>query len=231
MKTRTGKNGQLGVDRKKHSRAVILCNGAYPRKRFWKKYLTEDSFIVCADGGANTAKKMNIIPDVIIGDFDSITRETHRYFERKKAVEMLRRSSQEETDLEKAMKHIRRKKIHQIVIIGATGGLIDHTFGNLSILGRYCDAFDILIIDAQYKMRFITSKIDVHTTPGERISLIPFPSASGITTSGLKYELHHEGLALGKREGTCNEAKASQVMIEIKQGLLLIFYPLNARTV
>jgi thiamine pyrophosphokinase len=48
-------------------------------------------------------------------------------------------------------------------------------------------------------------------------------TCSGIVTTGLKYPLKRESLALGVREGSSNEAVAPAVTISCREGSLLLF--------
>ena len=52
-------------------RAVIIGNGDIKDYQYIKSKIHDNDFIICADGGYNHAEKMGIVPDVLIGDFDS----------------------------------------------------------------------------------------------------------------------------------------------------------------
>ena len=52
-------------------RAVIIGNGDIKDYQYIKSKINDDDFIICADGGYNHAEKMGIVPDVLVGDFDS----------------------------------------------------------------------------------------------------------------------------------------------------------------
>lgn len=65
---------------KRERRALVICNGEVLSKKAMAPLLREKPFIVCADGGANKARKLGIRPDVIIGDLDSISSGTRKFF-------------------------------------------------------------------------------------------------------------------------------------------------------
>ena len=56
--------------------ALIIANGTLPSRSIINAILAKKKFILCADGGANAAKRLRITPDVILGDFDSIKTST-----------------------------------------------------------------------------------------------------------------------------------------------------------
>jgi len=55
--------------------AVIVADGEYPVHRVPLKYLSTATFIICCDGAIKNLDKHGIIPDLIIGDLDSISSE------------------------------------------------------------------------------------------------------------------------------------------------------------
>jgi thiamine pyrophosphokinase len=115
-----------------------------------------------------------------------------------------------------------------VVIFGLTGGLLDHTLGNFSILLRYTGSFRLIAFDAHYRIDFINSSMKFRSRPGDRVSVIPLQPALEVSYSGLKYPMREETLACGVREGTCNEALGDAFGIETSGGVLAVFRPLSA---
>ena len=91
-------------------RALILANGKPPSKRLFQKYLASADWFICADGGANTAARFGYAPDLIIGDLDSIKKETLSVFNN---VNVKKLKDQNSTDLEKALTAAIRKKVQR----------------------------------------------------------------------------------------------------------------------
>lgn len=205
--------------------ALIICNGELPDKRILRPFLRKNPLIVCVDGGANSALKLHLIPHVIIGDFDSISEQTEKHYLRTTQIKFIYLRRQTDTDFEKALRYVTSREIPKAIIVGATGNLLDHTLGNFSILVRFVSKLEIKIIDTNYFGEFVNHFLDFKCVIGSRISLIPLPGAVGITTSGLKYQLSDESLEYGVREGTCNEATAEHVRINLRKGILLILRP------
>lgn len=203
--------------------ALIICNGEMPRKKIITHLLKQNPFIICADGGANAAKKLGLVPDVIIGDFDSMNDSVREFYLQNGKTKFIHLRRQSDTDFEKALKLLVRKHFTRVIVIGATGKFTDHTFGNFSILMRYTNLLNTKFIDAHFMIEKIEKRISFTTRIGSRISLIPFPVASGIRTKGLKYQLNDEELKFGDREGTCNVALKKNIFIEVKRGTLFLF--------
>lgn len=209
------------LTRKKNNRkALVICNGDVLSKRAMAPLLKGRPFIVCADGGANKARRLGVHPDVIIGDLDSITSETSAFFS---SVMTLQNADQESTDLEKALTYLVKHRFRQAVVVGATGGRPDHSLANLSILKKYHKKIEIVFTDQFCDTLIIRDKIIIKAAVGSVVSLMPLGRCEGIATVGLKYPLHREALELGIREGTSNEVVSSPVKISVKQGSLLLF--------
>ncbi|HTY11835.1 MAG TPA: thiamine diphosphokinase [Bacteroidota bacterium] len=209
---------------KKKRSAIIICNGEVLPKKAMRPLLNGKPFIVCADGGANKARKLGIRPDVIIGDLDSISPATKRYYSR---VKTIRVPSQYSTDLEKALDYLVENRYQDAVVVGATGGRPDHSLSNLSILKKYCERIRLVFSDPLCDIHLIGRKIIFDSPIGAIISLLPLGRCGGITTKGLKYPLRNEPLELGVREGTSNAVVSSPVSITVQHGSLLLFIVKN----
>jgi thiamine pyrophosphokinase len=60
---------------------VILANGEYGNLENYRDIFKEDNIVLCADGGANYAYKLGLMPELIIGDMDSILSEVKEFYE------------------------------------------------------------------------------------------------------------------------------------------------------
>jgi thiamine pyrophosphokinase len=206
----------------KENQTLIFLNGDIPSIKVLKKLSKKSSFIVCADGGANKLINTNIKPDAIIGDLDSIKKKALKYF-KKKRVEIIKITEQETTDFEKSLKFCTEKGLDNIIILGAISRRPDHTLNNLSVLKRYYNKLSLIIIEKRFEILFIRNKIEFDYKPDNIVSLMPLPTAKGITTAGLQFKLNDEDLEIGVREGTLNNAVSNKISISFKSGDLLLF--------
>ena len=206
------------------TRTLILANGKSPSKRLFQKFLASADWFICADGGANTAARFGCAPDLIIGDFDSTKKETVAVFSQ---VDVKKLNDQNSTDLEKALTAAVRKKRKEIVVLGATGGRLDHTIGNLSALAKFSRKAHITFIDDTGKFCAVNHSLEFDIPIGTIISLLPLSRCSGIVTKGLKWNLKDESLELGVRESTSNVIVSSPATIKVKKGNLIAFVKNN----
>lgn len=207
-------------------KCIIIANGKAPSKRL-TVFLASKGYnkIICADGGANSARKLSVIPDFIIGDLDSISPENLDFFTGKSEIIKLPRQS--DTDVEKCLKYAISKKFTDVVLLGVIGDRLDHSFGNLSIALKFSDRLNIRIVSGQTVLDIVSEEIELNTYPGETISLYGFDRKTLLTSDGLLYPLNKTPLPFGEKEGTSNVAVSSKVSLKVKGGSIFIVRQLN----
>ena len=200
-------------------RALLIANGEVgPREAEFVKDLKVD-LVVAADGGAHNALFFGIRPDIVVGDFDSVTDATR---ETLKGITWIHRPSQEYNDLEKALIYCREQKICHVTLVGFTGKRLDHTLGNLSVLMRYDAVFKLDLKAPDADLFLVRDHLELQGIPGQHVSLVPLGRVEGLTTRGLKYPLHCEDLEFGKREGTSNQVMEGTFSVSLTSGVLLL---------
>jgi len=199
-----------------------MCNGEIHRPTLQKFVTQKNIFLIATDGAANSLHKYRIAPNVIIGDLDSIKYETLQYFKRKKVI-IRRVFNQDQNDLEKAILHAINHKLRNIYVMGFSGGRLDHTLNNLSVMRKYFKKCSLTMIDKEFEISFVDKNTEFNYRSDETVSLAAFQKVAGIKTHGLKYPLNDESLEFGVREGTLNSSTSKNVQIEIGKGVLLLF--------
>ncbi len=199
-------------------KTIILANGKPPRKNIIEK-LREFGydFLICADGGTNSARKLGLIPDLIIGDFDSVKSDTLEYFSGKSKIVHLKR--QNDTDVEKALKYAVAKGFAEAVLLGATGDRLDHSFCNLGIVLKFFDKIIVKIVHENSYLIPVKGKVILHTEPGEIISLYGFDNKTKFSSKNLKYPLKNISLKFGERESTSNVAVKDSIELKVSGGV------------
>jgi thiamine pyrophosphokinase len=216
--------------------ALIICNGEPPSRALARKLAAQVDLIVAADGGADVARRFGIRPHVIIGDLDSITAATKRFFT-PLAFASLRRSRkgrgyghpqviqierQDNTDLEKALDYLLAMKVKRVSIIGATGNRIDFTLGNFSVIWNYAHKMEISLVGDAWRAMPVKSGRKIAAKASSTISLIPFGVCSGITLTGLRYPLTNATMRVGEI-GVSNVVKKSPFSVTVRRGNMLLF--------
>lgn len=195
--------------------AVILANGDYPSSPLPLKLLEEAPYVVCCDGGADAYIANGHLPDVIIGDGDSLS-EANRL----KYTSLLHHNPNQETnDQTKAVQFLLSQGKRRIAIVGATGKREDHTIGNISLLMEYNRMGATVRSYTDYGF-FVPCKdtCTFECKEGQQVSIFNF-TAKGLKSEGLAYPIYDFTTWW---QGTLNTCTGSSFTIEAK-GEYLVF--------
>ncbi len=181
-----------------------------------------DDLIIAADAGMNYCKRDNIIPDVIIGDFDSLGCIPEAENVITLPVE------KDDTDTSFAVKYAMEKGYKKFVIFGATGGKRqDHTFANIALLGYISKTGGVgFLVSEDYTITAITdSKITFsHNLKGD-ISVFSFDTVSeGVTETGLYYNFSNATVENTLITGVSNSFTGKESSVSVKKGTLIIYF-------
>lgn len=207
----------------KAKRAVIFVNGELYNLDATHAVLHPGDYIVAADGGLNHIKRLGLKPALVVGDMDSISADELEHLE-ETGVRIIRFSEEkDETDLDLALKVILSEGFTTIRIIGALGGRLDQTLGNLYLLSKpeLADC-NVRLDDGQQEVFVIRNSAVIEGQPGDKVSLIPLgEEVKGVITEGLHYPLQKETLLPHQTRGISNILLRRRAMIKIDDGLLV----------
>lgn len=182
-------------------------------------YILGGQKILAADGAAENLIKIGLIPDYIIGDFDSIDINLLKNFPKDNLIEI---EEQDTNDFEKNLKFAKSKGYKNILIVGIHGGDYEHSLINWSVLSRYSKILNLTIYENNRFGFCIDNSFELQTDIGEKISLIPIKKTK-IVTEGLNWNLNNEILELGLRDGLHNIATLEHVKVKIEYGEIFVF--------
>ena len=181
---------------------------------------TEYDYVIACDKGYKYALEMGIIPDIIIGDFDSLDINVQ------KDIPVIRLPEiKDDTDTLYAIRYALDKGYNDITVCCALGGRFDHSIANIQAAA--------FILENDGKPRIIGKDTDVYMIKDSGIKLLPLAGSyisifsysekcTGVTLRNLKYEITDAEITNSFPIGVSNEWKALPGYIEVKQGTLLI---------
>jgi len=205
----------------------IFANGILRNSDFVKKLIQPGDFLIAADGGGVHLQSMQLIPDVVIGDMDSIPAEILIRFEQSGSQIQRFPAEKDETDLELAIRLALQHGGENMVIVAGLGGRLDQMLGNLGLLsGAELPGGQVRFEDGvEEAWLFGAGTHGLGGCPGDIVSLIPWNGAvRGITTSGLKYPLVDEALFPEKTRGISNILTLPEARIRLESGRLLCIH-------
>ncbi len=205
---------------KTYDTVIIIASGALDCTELLNDELKnrENKYLICADGGINHLKKLNITPDLIIGDFDSAD-----YCDINCEVVKLN-PIKDETDLEYIINTVTENiSCKNVKIFAATGKRMDHTLSNIFCLKTFLNNnISAEIYDGYNIIKVFTGVIAVDKCEYKYLSLIPLENCNHITAEGVKYPLKNECLNPFASRGISNEITADTAHITSDVPTILI---------
>lgn len=211
-------------------KTIIIANGTPPSLELFKDELINSSTIICADGGANclfefcTQNNLQILPNYLIGDFDSISDDAFAYFKNQKIPFENHPKEKDATDTQLALKKAIDLGATEIVFLGCLGDRIDHAIGNFGILSNCINAnIAACMKDDSCTVSLINKSTTIYGNKNAIFSLQAYSeNVTNLSISGSKYELKNYNLQLGDGLTLSNEFHENEVKINFKQGKLLV---------
>ena len=205
-------------------RVLIISGGKPPEETTIRSYITDDSYIICADSGANTLYKYKILPNVLLGDFDSIDETVLKYYEASGCTINRYKAEKNFTDTEAAAEEAMDLNPKEIFFFGSTGTRLDHTLANLGLLYRcYLKNIESYIIDENNKISIHGSNFTFKDIKGQTFSLQAFGGmVKKLSIKGAKYKLVDYDLYFGDPRTVSNECTDATVKITFGSGILIL---------
>ncbi|MBA7495016.1 Thiamine pyrophosphokinase [subsurface metagenome] len=211
------------------NKAVVALNGELKgSKKEYKKLIGEkDVLFVAADGGALFLESIGFLPDVIIGDFDSLTEAQYQHYEKMGTKIIKYPVEKDETDGELALQYCRERGFNNIIIIGFAGGRLDQQLANIFLLEyAFRNGITAFIKEPGLEMGIIDREKVFFQKIGTGLSLIPLDEkVTGVAVTGCKYLLESGSILRYKTRGISNIIEKEKAVITVEKGLLL--YILN----
>lgn len=184
----------------------------------------KEDLVIAADGGVKALERLGIVPDLVMGDFDSLG-----YIPAGNNV-IVHPVEKDETDMMLAISKAMEMGFYKIIIYGGTGGRIDHTIANLqTMLDTSRKGVSITMIDGKNEYYMLTNgTLSISGNVGQGFSVFAFGSqAKGVTINGGKYEAQNVILQPNNPLAVSNSFVDSLVEISVSDGSLLVIKEKN----
>ena len=207
----------------------LIVSGGEATDEFVEEVIKKGGFdvILAADSGMDFLYRTQILPDIIVGDFDSVEPKVLDFFREKEQIDIcVLNPVKDDTDTEFAIREAIRRGATDITIIGGTGTRLDHVLGNISLLGIGLEeGVRMELLDAHNRIWMIDHSVTLKKKEqyGNYLSLIPYNGkVTGVTLKGLKYPLQDYTMGGFNSLGISNEIVDDEASIELTSGQLLV---------
>ena len=198
---------------------ILLIGGKAPDLKSVKTILTRADCVVAADSGFDLARTYGVVPDIVVGDMDSVSgSEAFNSFPDEK--KLIHPVDKDETDTELGLEALKDHGCDERIILGGGEGRLDHTLGILSLFER--GPRPDLWLTGRESIMSIEKEAVFDTYPDQQISLFPLGTEEcTMSSEGLRWEL--DGLKWVRGDfGLSNRAVSTRVRIRMKTGRLLM---------
>ncbi len=204
--------------------ALIITGGPTP---VGTADLPPAEFVVAADRGADNAASLGLVPDLLVGDLDSVSTETLTSIE-EAGVQIERHpTDKDQTDLELALAAVTNHGATSVTIVATATGRPDHAMANLltAAAERWAGLEIDLLVDSS-RAWVVRRRLDLTVPVGSVVSLMAVGGpTTGISTEGLRWPLANGSLEPGMGQGLSNEVTGSPTVVEVATGTLLVVCP------
>lgn len=180
-------------------------------------------YIIAVDGGYSSLEAIGIMPDLALGDFDSLG------YTPKNVRACAFPVHKNESDMELALQRAKRRKMDEVVIYGALGGRLDHTLANLQLFAAYSEkGLSVTAVGMQEQIAFLTGPGTFEIPALEEGTVSVFAmndKCRGAFEVGLEYPLEECTLTNRTSLGLSNQLQGEAAVVGVEKGTLAIFLP------
>lgn len=205
---------------------LIIGGGKLPSEDLLRKEYSQSDYIICADKGGEYLLKHNLMPNMLMGDFDSISTDSLNKFAEKKVLIERYPVEKDFTDTELCVMKALEYNPQEIVMLGCTGSRLDHVIGNIGLLNQCLQKGIKAYIKDEHNEIFLIDK--PHNFKGEIGSIISLQAfteeVQGLSISGVKYPLKDYNLKSWSPYTVSNVILNEEVSIIFEKGILMVIF-------
>ena len=211
------------------SKRIVLVSGGELDEELTLGLLKQDEnvYVIGVDKGIEFLYSHNITPSYIVGDFDSTKQEIADYYREQTNVPIREFNPvKDASDTEIAIRLAMTLGATEIIILGATGGRIDHLWANVqSLTIPFKAGIDAKILDKQNRISLIGGKTVLKKSEayGPYFSVFPLgKDVYGFSIQGAKYPLRNHTLTPYDSLCVSNQIEDEEVVIDFMSGVVIL---------
>ncbi|MCD6054348.1 MAG: thiamine diphosphokinase [Rubrobacteraceae bacterium] len=208
-------------------RAAIFLNGSPDSAGLLRSVAGRADLVIAADGGARYALQAGVVPDLVVGDMDSLGEELAREVERRGTSLERHPLRKDKMDGQLAVLAARERGATVADLLCAVGGrpgalfAVPHILLAAERIGLrstvVADRGQMFVVEAGYRM--------VEGVQEDSISIFPLSGpAAGVTLEGMEYPLENASLEPGDTLGFHNELIGTEAMVSVGEGAVLVIH-------
>lgn len=204
--------------------AVVIFTGGEPLPSSLAGEIPDEAYLIAADSGLDHALALGYDVDLVVGDLDSVGDAALGV----SRARIERHSPDKDfTDLDLALSAALERDPDRVIVIGGQGGRFDHLVGTISLLtSDRWETVDLEWVSARARVRVIRGGVTLHGAAGSILTLLALDGpATGVSTTGLRWNLSGSTLAPGSTLGVSNLFTAPVATVRLATGTLMAIQP------
>ncbi len=181
-----------------------------------QRWCASADVIYAADGGADRVHRYGFVPNVLVGDMDSVS-GLHPH------SEWHHDPSQDSTDCDKLIRVVFERGHEELTLLGAEGNQLDHTLATLHSAAKAPIRVRLALRTGLGWILRSGEVLHVPTEPGRRVSLLPLTRSHGVTLHGVQWPLFEAELDATGISSISNRADDSSVTATVQSGAVFVF--------
>jgi thiamine pyrophosphokinase len=202
---------------------LIVVGGDRVPEELLRHAALKAEMVIAADRGAWYCLQAGIIPDLVVGDMDSIPEEALEELQAGKVTIFTFSPYKDKTDTQIALEVALKKGAREIEILSGIGSRFDHSLANVYLLHLALKAgVRARIVSERQIIFLIEGECTLTNEEGTTISFLPLGMmASGITLKGFAYELDDATIEIGLPWGVSNVITDQHALVRVREGILI----------
>lgn len=183
--------------------------------------------VVAVDSGLHVAERSGRPPHLVVGDMDSVDPSALDRARAGGAEVRTHPVDKDHTDLELALLEVAARGCRRAIVVGGSGGRMDHLLGGaLTLCAPEHAGIGIEAWWGTSRLLPVHGRRVLRVAPGTTLSLVAVNGAAdGVRTEGLRFPLRGERLGPGSSRGISNVAESEHVAVSVESGAVLIIVP------
>ena len=203
---------------------LIVSGGDAPGNELLKNRAAHARRIIAADKGAQYCLSAGVIPDIVVGDMDSISSNSLEQLLKRDVRLVKHPADKDQTDTQLALDLAMLGGADKVEMLAACGDRFDHGIANVHLLYyALSHGVEAEILSASQRIFLVDKKCIIRGSKGQTISLLPLTMrVEGIYLSGFLYDLENARMEVGKPYGISNIITSDESGIRIGEGILIV---------
>jgi len=206
------------------AKAAVITGGELPPFSIVMPVIAQCQVIIACDGGMEWAAKAGITPHYMIGDMDSVSKETLSLFQTAGVKEIRLSPIKDDTDTEAGVNLALSLGADEIAIIGGTGKRLDHSIANLHLLYDLAQkGIRAVMYGNSEEVRCVVGEDVLFGAVGQTVSVLPLMGECCLSLKGFYYPLSQYHYRLGSTVGISNVVTEEGAKVTVHSGCAFVF--------